>query len=436
MKDFYMGAVVEVEELALGENPPQDTPPQGVIITRQENDGWIRRYLYRSYSDLSGKRVHSQVLYSEARPKADLGRSGSTPIPAAAPEAPKADLGRSGSTPIPFQSLETRALAAQPIMDTRLNFPPGSQVKLAGSGRPVIGQAAPQDLAQPPAPAAPAPAAAPLPFSKAPAPAVPPPPGLPAVCDRSIQLPDGTILNPDDALTFKDFCALLPYIEKAEKPAAPGRRPGGGIPVNQGFGAVPSFGPAGSPFGQGGSPFGGGGGGGGGQPAGPGPIGVVNNPAIGGAGGPAQAGPPGPIGPTGPAGAGSVINGKQITSGFTNAGAMAVVPGSTFTIVVGGDGTCEFEFSAILAASIFASVWDVSVGIQIDSTQYLLWEDSAIQGAGGDRRFTMTAAATLFTTLAPGSYTISLIYGYSPAGNAFSISATPSQPASISCKHS
>lgn len=421
MKDFYMGAVVEVEELALGENPPQDTPPQGVIITRREGDGWTRRYLYRSFSDLSGKRVKTEVLYSETRPPAAA--------PSAAPETPKADLGRSGQTPIPFQGLETRALTAQPVMDTRLNFPPGSQVRLAGAGRPVMGQAAPPGVSQPAAPAA-APAAAPLPFSQAPA-APAAPPALPAVCDRAVQLPDGTVLNPDDAITFKDFCALLPYILKAEKPSAPGPRPGGGIPISQGFGAVPSFGPAASPFGQGG-----GGGGGGGQPPGPGPIGVVNTPAIGGAGQSGQAGPPGPAGPAGPAGVGSIIDGAQVTSSFNNAGAMAIVPGSTFTIVVGGDGKCEFEFSAILNRILpRASIWDVQVGIQIDSTQYLLWEDSMEVGAGSDQAFVLTAAGTLFIPLSLGSHTISLVYGYNAVENGFVIAASASQPASISCKH-
>ncbi len=419
MKDFYMGAVVDVEELALGENPPSETPPQGVIVSRVEGDGWTRRYLCQNYRDLSGKRVQSEVLYSET-PPAD-----GALLPAPAPVAPPArsELGRS----LPFQG------QAQPIMDNRLNFPMNSQVKLAGTS-PMLGQPTPVQAPAPAAAPVSGPTDVPIPLTPAAPGAPPPPPGLPAICDRAIQLPDGTILNPDDQITFKDFCALMPYILKAEKAEQGPRRSGGGIPLSQGFGAVPSFGPAGSPFGQGG---GGGGGGGGGAPPGPGPVGVIQNPTIQGAGQGATQGPPGPQGATGATGPGSIIDGVQITSSFSNAGAMVVVPGSTFSIVVGGDGKCEFEFSVILARILpRASIWDVQVGIQIDSTQYLIWEDAMEIGSGSDQGFVMTAAGTLFATLAPGTYSVSLIYGYSALQNGWSISASPSQPGSISCKHS
>lgn len=409
MKDFYMGAVVEVEELALGANPPETTPPHGVIVSQRETDGWTRRYLYRRYSDLSGKRVETKVLYSEMRPEAG------------------AELGRGMiQVAVPFQPA-TRAPA--PAMDGRVRFPMNSQVKLVG-----MGQAAPP--AAPPAAAPtgpPLPIDQPVPLSRAPvAPGTPPPPALPAVCDRAMQLPDGTILNPDDNLTFKDFCALLPYIMEQKKSQAPPGpvRPGGPIPLSNAIGAVPSFGPAGSPFGQGG-----GGGGGGGGPSGPGPIGVVNSPVIQGAGQPGTQGPPGAPGATGPAGPGSIIDGVQLTSGFTNAGVMAVVPGSTFGIVVGGDGKCQFNFGALLLAIGRASIWDVQMGIQIDATQYLLWESSEEQGAGADQAFVLTADRGWFTTLPLGPHTISLIYGYGGL-NRFDINAGPAFPASISCQHS
>lgn len=426
MKDFYMGAVVDVEELALGESAPLNTPPQGVIVSRIEDDGWMRRYLYRSYNDdLSGKRVHNQVLYSET-PPAD-GAPRPAPVPTATP-APKSELGRN----VPFRRLDLRGVQpVQPVMDNRLNFPAGSQVKLAASK--VLGQAASPAAGPeaPPAVPAAAPVDVPVPLTGPPPGTPPPPPGLPAICDRAIQLPDGTILNPDDTITFKDFCALMPYILKAEKAEAGPRRQGT-IPLSQGFGAVPSFGPAGSPFGQGG-----GGGGGGGAPPGPGPVGVVQNPVIGGAGQPGTQGPPGGPGPQGPAGPGATLDGAQITSSFTNGGAMAVVPGSTFQITVGGDGKCDFEFSAILQRILpRASIWSVEMGIEIDGFQYRLWANSEQQGAGDDQGFTMTAAGTLYAILALGVHTVSLIYGYNPAQNGWTLEASASQPASIFCRHS
>lgn len=404
MKDFFMGSVVEIEEFALGEAPPEVTPPHGVILTQRENDGWTRRYLYRRYSDLSGKHVESKVLYSEKRPDASELVRGVTQVA------------------IPFQPV---APAAAPAMDGRLRFPMNTQVKL-------MGQAAPA----PAAPAAAASADQPVPLSQAPAaaPAAPPAPALPAVCDRAMQLPDGTILNPDDAITFKDFCALLPYImeqKKSQTQAQGPARPGGPIPLSNPFGATPSFGPAGGPFAQGG-----GGGGGGGTP-GPGPIGVINSPVIQGAGQPGTQGPPGAPGPAGPAGPGSALDGAKIVVPFTNGGVMAVVPGSTFQIVVAGDGKCEFNFSAILTRiAPRASIWDVMMGIQIGATQYLLWEDNMEIGAGSDQGYAMTAAATLFETLAPGTYQVSLLYGYNPGLNGWMLDATAVHPASISCKHS
>ncbi len=328
--------------------------------------------------------------------------------------------------------------------DSRLNLPSSASIKIISNG-PALGQMASPpavDQAQPPTipgsrqdipiPMTPPPAAPPQ-VSAAPAPT---PSTLPAACLKAIQLPDGTVINPDDVITLKDLCAMIPYLKEAGLGAPKGPvRPGGPIPVvsntpGQMMGGLPSFGPAGSPFGQGG-----GGGGGGNVVVGPGPIGVVTGPTP--VGGPGQ-GTQGPIGPVGPAGAGSIIDGVQKNNAnFFNSGAMAIVPGTTFTITVGGNGNVSLFFSFEMSPNLgFASVYNVLAGIQIDSTQYELWRKDEIQGAGGDRVTAMSAAGVLFINLSPGTHTISLIYGSSPAGNPWTLVASPTNPASIIAQHS
>jgi len=476
MQDFFMGVVVEVEELGLGEAPPETTPPQGVIIAHRESDGWIRKYLYKSTRDLSGRISRSKVLHAEIAPTAEMGAAAEAPAPAQretpAPVPVNSDqqirfsqpvrvnvpgMGNGngfgptlgsiptrpavGPAPVNVMGSSVPTARQAPVMDNRLNLPASSGVKIVSNG-PSLGQA----QTQPPA-AAPAPQDIPIPMTPAPAPAPaaapaappaisaappPTPSTLPVACLKPIQLQDGTIINPDDTLTLKDFCAMIPYLKEllgSSQPKAPGRP--GTIPLSSSP-FLPSFGPAGSPFGQGGGGGFGGGGGGGGSPSGAGPIGVVTGPTP--VGGPSQ-GTQGPPGATGPAGPGSFIDGIQKNNAnFTNIGAMAIVPQTTFTIVVGGNGNVNISFSAELGA-VFAQNFDVFAGVQIDSTQYELWRDTENQGSGGDSVSNLTASGELFINLTPGSHTVSMVYGQSPL-NPFTLRANPSTPASIIAKHS
>lgn len=456
-----MGTVVEVEEFGLGENPPDTTPPQGVVIVRRESDGWVRKYLYKAANDLSGQKHETKVLISEIPPNPTLGEVSPAPAPAAVAQAQDQPLrfsqpvrvnlaglgsGQSplgGQVPVTQPMMRHAALSPTqaPEMDSRLNLPGRSAVKISqraplGMGAspviPTLGQI-PSSAGPAPGPApAPAPARSdvPLPLSKSPA----PPASLPVACTIPMTMPDGTVLNPDDALLFKDFCALIPYLLDQVSKASPKGRPGT-IPLSQGPvpGGLPSFGPAGGPFGGGGG--GGFGGGGGNAQAGPGPVGVVTGPTP--VGGPNQAGAPGPAGPAGPAGPGSVIDGvKKIDGNFLNVGAMIVVPGTTFQIVVGGDGKTNISFGFELTPFPFASVYDVFAGIEIDGVQYQLWRNAEVQGSGGDLVTAISASGEYYDVLSVGTHTVSLVYGQSPAGNPWALVASSTNPASIIAKHS
>lgn len=427
-----MGAEVELEELELGAPGPDVTPPQGVILTHLESDGWTRKYLYKASYDALGSRKQSKILMSEVRP--EPGMDGAYE-PAAPQEERQVHFQRQGGLQTignPFSvQMGGASRPISPVADNRLNLPPGSSVPFVGHG-PLLGQ-----MQTPPTPA-PAPVGPPsdgaLPLANATPPAPPAEPVGPD-CTRSLQLPDGTVINPEDSITLKDFCAMIPWLESLLQKNAPSSspngpiRPGGRIPLSVG---VPSFGPAGGPFAQGGF---GGGGGGGGVP-GAGPIGVVTGPTP--IGGPGQAtqGPPGPAGPPGP---GNVIDGAQKTDGnFGSTGAMVPIPGLTIPVTVGADGKLAVSFSFILQAAFPGDIiYDVFAGIQIDATQYQLWENSEQQGAGADKVFIVTATGILFASgLTPGPHTVSVIYGDNPALNHFTVVTSPSQPACVVAQHS
>lgn len=439
MRDFFMGAEVEVEELQLGAPIPDRTPPHGVVLSQLESDGWIRRYNYKASYDLHGKKSVSKLLVGEIPPEpgvevsSSMGSSDrevrlSKPLRVNVPGM-DSPLGQ----PIQIQMAGRIGAPTAPVpADNRLNLPSASAIPLRQG--PFLSQAAqaPQQTQD---------VSVPMisdPMIEAPEAAAPPEPeaevtGLPD-CERPMQLPDGKVIEPDDELTLRDFCAMLPFILKlTEKEVAQdqGFVPNGRIPLNR-IGSVPSFGPAGSPFAQGG----GGGGGGGGTP-GPGPIGVVTgNTPIGGPGQGTQ-GPPGPAGPQGPAGAANIAGIQKTDGDFSNIGAMAIVPGTSFDITVGGDGKVAISFSLPLSADgLDAEIFDVFAGIQIGSTQYRVWRESANNGGGGDRFFFLTASGTLYVTLAPGTYTVSICYGDNPGLNHFTVTTTPSAPASAVAQYS
>jgi len=439
MRDFFMGAEVELEELALGASAPDTTPPQGVLMSHLESDGWIRKYVYKASRGVLG-RSDSKLLVGEIPPEPGFQMEGARE---SSPEAERSvRLSKPVRVNVPMMGsaygpqiqlnmgVQTKIRQTPHVpTDTRLNLPPGASIPLSRQG-PFLGQVPTASQVPPPAAPLPPPAGSPE--------AVPAPLPSGPDCNRPLQLPDGTVLNPDDTLTLKDFCAMIPYLQKLmgkEAGVSPDNgpiRPGGPIPLSAG---VPSFGPAGGPFAQGGF---GGGGGGGGTP-GAGPIGVVNGATP--VGGPNQGtqGPPGPVGPAGAPGAGNIVDGAQKTDGnFQNIGAMMPIPGLSGLFTIGADGKALISFNFILSADFPGdSIYDVFAGIRIDATQYQLWQNGEQQGAGGDKVFTTTAFGTILVTgLTPGDHTISVVYGDNPALNHFSVVTSPSEPANLVVQHS
>ena len=132
MRDYFMGAEVELEELALGDAGPDVTPPQGVILTHIESDGWTRKYLYKSSYDSLGSRKHSKIMISEVRP--DPGFEGSYE---AAPQQPERQvnfsrpagiptMGSPFGSQIPLQ-VPGASQRSSPVSDNRLSLPPGNR---------------------------------------------------------------------------------------------------------------------------------------------------------------------------------------------------------------------------------------------------------------------------------------------------------------------
>lgn len=421
MRDYYMGNEVEIEELPLGSLPPAETPPYGVLMTELGHDGSSRKIRFTAVRDSLGIVRKSRLVIGETPARAyDPGQENLTPFVPVGNQRMEAS---SIDQAVPFLRQQNASMG-----DSRLNLPPGTAVRLVNS--PHMGQQ------QPAAPMPAQPQDTPLPVSVEPDAAQTEPGATPSLpdCTRALQLPDGAIIQPDDSITLKELCSLLPYISKYVEQAESRDqsqgliRPGGPIPLsNPAMRGVPSFGPAGGSFG-------GGGGGGGGSPPGAGPIGVVNSPTPIGAGQGTQ-GPPGPAGPAGP---GSAISGVAKTDGnVLNVGPMSVVPGTTFTITVGGDGKVVLSFSFELSPQLgFASIYDVFAGVEVDGTQYQLWRNSEQQGAGDDKVLALSASGVLILTLSAGDHTISLLYGDQPGLNHFYLVAQPNEPASIVAQYS
>lgn len=451
MKTFFMGAEVDLEEYGLGDTPPDVTPPQGVVISRRESDGFIRKYLYKSVRDNLGKKSESKSLFSEVSP---VSSAAERAVPLSSEQSVKfsqpvrVNIPALGSqAPMQVNPMGGR-VAALGSDDGRFRVPASSSVRVVNR-TPVLGQTSTAPAATPPPAQVGPPAETPIPLTQAPA-AIPqaspaplptPPVGTPAAapapapspsaqslqiaCATPMQLPDGTILNPDDPVLFKELCQLIPYLLKIARPVEQKKAPGA-IPLIKNPGFLPSFGPAGSPFGQGGAS----------GPSGPGPVGVVAGPVPSGGGG--NVGPPGPPGPPGPAGTGQIVDGIQKNdANFFSTGAFVVVPGTTFTInVVTGGNNLAIYFNFQLENNGRASIFDVFAGIALDNTNYQLWTQSEEQGAGSDQVFNLTGTGVLIIPNVPaGTHTISLIYGDNPAENHFTMIANANQPVSVVALH-
>lgn len=463
MTDFYMGHELGAQELPLGTPPPPITPPDGVIISRVEPDGWTRKYLYKSKREMSGKIVDSSLLISEHPPKGPVVRQ-EVPIEthqtfAMPPVLPPPVQPRHDPLqPPPIgQTVKPIPLMATGRVPGRSGpFQPIQTGELSITNRPVLGQANLPMLANAPgrnlklgqaAPPPAAPSTQPPAGSEASAPAQLPPPG-------PMQLPDGRVIQLDDPITLEQLWQMLPYILKCAPPgtaqAPPGPPqaqapvPGGPIPVQPANGAgFPGFGPSTGAFGQGGfQGQGGGGGGGGGLP---GPLGPVSPniplPVSGGGGGP---GPAGPAGPPGPPGAGSGVDFLVKTDGDFTAGpgAFVPVPGTLLSFVQAQTGPVIFLINAVLGCD---GAQNDALAIRVDGTTIIPLQAQLFHTfVGGVDPFFEAASANYPMTLATGTHTVEIMLRGIGAGEFCSasglgipatIGATPDTPLTLTVIH-
>lgn len=196
-----------------------------------------------------------------------------------------------------------------------------------------------------------------------------------------LQLPDGTVIQPDEPMTLQKLCEIFPIMfeieaEKLQAQQSQQARPGvrAGSPIS----LAPSNAPAGfqgpgqiSPFG---SP-------GGGPSSGPGSGGGGSIPGGGGGGRRrVQQGTQGPPGPPGPAGPGGISPGKvKIDGDFSLATAnddWTPIPGTDFDFTQVLDGPAYFFIQAVFGTTGIACC-DVSgqIGLRIDGQDFPLTLD-------------------------------------------------------------
>jgi hypothetical protein len=251
--------------------------------------------------------------------------------------------------------------------------------------------------------------------------------------DAPVELSDGTIIQPEDRVSLKQLCEIVPLILETMQGAqaqgkgqvAPGqtvpisgRAPGSfSSPVANGFGGRPGAIAPPAGFGQQGG--GGGGGGFGGGGGGRGPAG--------------PAGPPGPQGPAGAPGLGSILGGQLKTSGsFTVAGAPQVIPNYFVNFTVSRQGNVTIRASANFnRPGVDATLPDIQFGLQVDGTNYILAELQEQQGAGDDHVNKWHVMIELFLeNMAPGDHVVRGIYsGGSIGGDPMTFIAEPDLPA-------
>lgn len=202
MTDYYMGMELP-PELPSGSRLPDVTPPEGVVFRKVGMDGWTRKYLRHSGLGGNGRPWERNLLVAEIPPDT-----------MAIPSNAMGGMVRGRAS----------AVMTSPIQLVQ-NGQKLGQVQSSGSA-PV------QDL--PPAEDCPL---------------------LP------VEMPDGRTLNPDDPLTLRDLCEIVPHLIESMKTGPKGQRTGP-VPLTgqQGAPYATVISPPSGMFGAGGAPGGGRGG--------------------------------------------------------------------------------------------------------------------------------------------------------------------------------
>jgi len=263
--------------------------------------------------------------------------------------------------------------------------------------------------------------------------------------DAPVELSDGRILYPEDSLTLKDVCEIVPLIietlmKEAAGPGGPTKiTPGSVVPVRPtsplgGFGqALPGFGarpgsivPAG-PFGAQGTPAGGGGGFGGGG---------------GGRGAQGPAGPAGATGAQGPPGPGTIESPVTKTDGdFTVASTSPFVPipGTLKTFTQETDGSAVVFIQAVFGSAA-SSETNGQIGLRVDGTDFPLTANLIHTFVGGVAQFLAGVHASIPLTLSKGSHTVEVVVRgdsalYAPVGLPVTVQANSLIPLHMSIIH-
>jgi hypothetical protein len=477
MSEYMAGSELGAQELPHGSPVPKHTPPEGVIMSRVGKDGWTRKYLYRA-GIIEGKPWQKQFLVSEIPPTSlvPLPRTYETtqsimagpelPPPQAASELPLSVLGtqrmevqrslRMEPQRLPIRMEPQRMMTPvmePPRMDLqRMDLPRMDLQKMEmpklGAARPLPLKVAPHSpmmgnsrLGQAfPIGGGTLPAGQPM-FNQPQAPAAPAAPAAPeeACPVGPMQLPDGRMLNPDDTMTLKDLCAIIPSIAKAltggqnqggqrlgPVPVV-GQQQGGlqSITAPNAFGQ-PGAGPGGGPAGGGGGMGFGFGGGGGGAPGAQGPVGF-----------------PGPAGVQGPAGIGSTFDFvSKVDGDFTaGPGAFIPVPGTLLAFSLPADGSVMFQVQATLGCN---QTQNGALGLRVDGTDYPITK-RLLQTVAGVTEFYGPSTYVFPLALLAGAHTVEVLLRGLVAGSECSasglglsqtISASPEAPLILICQHS
>lgn len=264
----------------------------------------------------------------------------------------------------------------------------------------------------------------------------------PQTCPGAIEMPDGRVIEPGDAISLQDLCAIIPLLVKSltNFQGAQGLAPGQQVPVvgaPDGVQAVPtssSFGPATGVSGQGAFARGGGGGFVGGGGGAPGPAGRTG----------AQ-GPPGPAGPPGP---GSTVETPVVkTDGdfVAGPGSFVPVPGTTLTFSVTDAGIAVFYVTATLGRTNGQSGFPQStqIGIRIDGVDHPLITRLIHTFAGGVAEFMIGQTFVYPISLSAGPHTAEIVLrGLAPGefvgtaiGTSGAVAAIPEVPLIFTVAH-
>ena len=255
-----------------------------------------------------------------------------------------------------------------------------------------------------------------------------------------VELSDGKVVYPDDTVTLKDICEIVPLIiETILKTAGgPGRvAPGQQVPIAgnpNAFGPtlIPGFGPKPGAIAPMGGLFGQQGGGGGGFPAGGG----------GGRGGPGPQGAPGIQGPPGPPGPGTIEPPVVKTDGdFTVASAspFVPVPGTQIMFNQETDGSAIVLIQAVLGAA-GAGATNGQIGLRVDGADMPLTANLIHTLVAGVGQFLASVHASIPLLLSKGTHTVEAVVRgdsalYAPVGLPVTVQANPLVPLYLSVIH-